>query len=117
MLKQIKEAVSILLSPQEEDFSRISLEYSYADLEAATNSFSYANKLGSGAVGSVYRGYLRAGTEVAVKELAASPGKFSGFEDELRVLSRFRHPNLVTLLGWGQHGSDAGIKYLVYELL
>ena len=38
----------------------------------------------------------------------------AGFEDEVKVLSRFRHPNLVTLLGWGQHDND---RYLVYELL
>jgi serine/threonine protein kinase len=50
---------------------------------------------------------------VAVKELA-DRGGLEGFEDEVRVLSRCNHPNLVTLLGWGQ---NSGKKYLVYELL
>merc|ERR1719188_2727744 len=30
------------------------------------------------------------------------------------MLSKFRHPHLVTLLGWGQHGMS---RYLVYEYL
>eukprot|EP00933_Yihiella_yeosuensis_P069872 TRINITY_DN7694_c0_g1_i1.p1 TRINITY_DN7694_c0_g1~~TRINITY_DN7694_c0_g1_i1.p1 ORF type:complete len:599 (-),score=117.75 TRINITY_DN7694_c0_g1_i1:164-1888(-) len=38
----------------------------------------------------------------------------SGFEEEVHTLSKFRHPNLVTLLGWGKH---AQIRYLVYELM
>ena len=39
---------------------------------------------------------------------------WDGFEEEVRTLSRLRHPNLVTLMGWGQHEAA---KYLVYELL
>ncbi|CAE7588642.1 unnamed protein product [Symbiodinium microadriaticum] len=41
-------------------------------------------------------------------------GGVEGFEDEVRVLSRFRHPHLVTLMGFGQR---EGQKYLVYELM
>eukprot|EP00440_Ansanella_granifera_P034669 gb/GFBE01037610.1/.p1 GENE.gb/GFBE01037610.1/~~gb/GFBE01037610.1/.p1 ORF type:complete len:665 (+),score=133.12 gb/GFBE01037610.1/:1-1995(+) len=89
----------------------ISLEFVYSDLHDATNGFS--NKLGSGAAGSVYRGTLRSGTEVAVKVLQDG-GELGGFEEEVRLLSRFRHPNLVTLLGWGAHKDE---KYLVYEFL
>ncbi|CAK0827585.1 unnamed protein product, partial [Prorocentrum cordatum] len=38
----------------------------------------------------------------------------SGFHDEVQMLSKFRHPNLVTLLGWAK---DEDARYLVYELL
>ncbi|CAE7680993.1 pus7 [Symbiodinium sp. CCMP2456] len=38
----------------------------------------------------------------------------AGFEDEVTLLSKFRHPHLVTLLGWGQHCLQ---RYLVYEFL
>lgn len=95
------------------ELTDIALEYTYADLASACNDFALAERLGEGAAGAVYRGVLRGGTEVAVKVLA-DRGGLEGFEDEVRVLSRFRHPNLVTLLGWGKHETK---KYLVYELL
>jgi serine/threonine protein kinase len=89
------------------------LEYPYSELAAATDSFSSEACLGEGAAGAVYSGVLRGGTKVAVKVLQ-DRGGLEGFEDEVQVLSRFRHPNLVTLLGWGRHRQN---KYLVYELL
>lgn len=93
--------------------TEISLEYPYEDLLKATDGFSAEMRLGAGAAGAVYRGILQGGTEVAIKVLF-NRGGLEGFEDEVRVLSRFRHPNLVTLFGWGHHGDE---KYLVYELL
>merc|ERR1712232_1474114 len=98
---------------QQIHLSGIALEYSYEDLRNGTQNFSESRRLGKGAAGAVYKGVLRGGTEVAVKVLENN-AEVLGFEDEVRVLSRFRHPNLVTLLGWGQHEND---RYLVYELL
>jgi len=91
----------------------IALEYPLKELAAATGNFGPKHRLGEGAAGAVFRGTLRGGTEVAVKVLN-DMGGLEGFEDEVRVLSRFRHPNVVTLLGWAQ---NEGKKYLVYELL
>jgi serine/threonine protein kinase len=91
----------------------LGLEYSFHDLSSATGGFGNNNRLGAGGAGAVFRGLLRGGTEVAVKVLS-NAGDAKGFDEELQVLSRFRHPNIVTLLGWGQHGHD---RYLVYELL
>lgn len=93
--------------------SEIALEYPYEDLAAATNGFAKEHRLGAGGVGAVYQGKLRNVTEVAIKVLA-DMGGVEGFEDEVRVLSRFRHPHLVTLMGFGQR---EGQKYLVYELM
>jgi len=98
---------------KEEDLDISLLEYKYGDLRVATRGFSPDNRLGSGAAGAVYKGCLAGGTEVAVKVLADAEG-LDGFVEEVRMLSRFRHPNLVTLMGWGQHDTE---KYLVYELL
>ncbi|CAE8664531.1 unnamed protein product, partial [Polarella glacialis] len=99
----------------------VSLEYSYADLAAATQNWSSSRKLGSGKHGTLYMGELKDGSEVAVKaiDLAAVVGagdapEDAGFDEEVIMLSKFRHPNLVTLLGWGSHDS---FRYLVYELL
>jgi len=99
----------------------VSLEYSHADLTAATDNWSTSRRLGSGKHGSVFKAELKDGSQVAVKaiDLAAVVGagdspEDAGFDEEVIMLSKFRHPNLVTLLGWGSHGSS---RYLVYELL
>ncbi|CAE7309741.1 BRL2 [Symbiodinium pilosum] len=61
------------------------------------------------------------GSDVAIKaiDLSILVGKGecpedAGFEDEVQLLSKFRHPHLVTLLGWGHQGLG---RYLVYEFL
>eukprot|EP00913_Durusdinium_trenchii_P000603 g557.t1 len=41
------------------------------------------------------------GTEVAIKVLHVP--EEAGFEEEVQVLSRFRHPNLVILMGFARH--------------
>lgn len=99
----------------------ISIEYSHDDLAAATGNFSKDSQLGSGNYGSVYRGELQDGSLVAIKAIdlgaiqaAGQSGEAAGFEDEVQTLSKWRHPNLVTLQGWGKHQN---MRYLIYELL
>lgn len=98
------------------DFQDLSLQFSKEDLVLATNQFSSERLLGKGSHGSVYRGRLRDGYEVAVKVLPVKQGHtdVSGFADEIVVLSRYRHPNLVTLMGYGISQDST---FLVYELL
>jgi len=93
--------------------NRISQEFTYTDIQEATSCFSQSCKLGEGSYGSVFKGTLRDGTEVAIKALS-SP-KEGGFREEVEVLSRFRHPNLVILMGFAR--GNGGERYLVYELL
>jgi len=92
--------------------NHISLEYAYSELQQASQNFSAATRLGAGSFGGVYRGVMRDGTEVAVKVLEL-PAE-SGFEEEVRVLSKFRHPNLVILMGFARNDKQ---RCLVYELL
>eukprot|EP00931_Biecheleriopsis_adriatica_P057712 TRINITY_DN34258_c0_g1_i1.p1 TRINITY_DN34258_c0_g1~~TRINITY_DN34258_c0_g1_i1.p1 ORF type:complete len:1161 (+),score=212.85 TRINITY_DN34258_c0_g1_i1:140-3622(+) len=99
----------------------IALEYSHTELSEATSSWSETRRLGSGSYGSVFKGELEDGSEVAIKAIdlgalsaAGTSPEMSGFEDEVQMLSKFRHPNLVTLLGWGKHQMQ---RFLVYELL
>nr|CAD1830763.1 unnamed protein product [Ananas comosus var. bracteatus] len=74
-------------------------EFSYAELEEAANNFDESLKIGEGGYGSVYKGVLRH-TTVAIKLLnpQGMQGK-SEFHKEMDVLSKVRHPNLVTLIG------------------
>eukprot|EP00916_Digyalum_oweni_P015030 GHVL01024535.1.p1 GENE.GHVL01024535.1~~GHVL01024535.1.p1 ORF type:complete len:844 (-),score=224.60 GHVL01024535.1:38-2569(-) len=96
----------------EEWMSDVAHEYPYTELVVSTDNFAERNVLGKGAFGCVYRGVLRNQTEIAIKQLCAP--EQSGFEDEVRVLSKFRHPNLVTLMGYAKNENE---RFLVYELL
>ncbi|KAJ3672225.1 hypothetical protein LUZ60_006946 [Juncus effusus] len=74
-------------------------EFTYAELQEATDNFDEKFKIGEGGYGSVYRGVIRS-TTVAIKLL--NPEGMQGqseFHKEMDVLSKVRHPNLVTLVG------------------
>eukprot|EP00434_Breviolum_minutum_P001801 symbB.v1.2.001594.t1/scaffold88.1/size340390/29 len=90
----------------------LSLEYSLIELQQATNHFHEQNRLGVGSFGGVFRGIQRDGTEIAIKVL--NEPEEAGFEEEVRVLSKFRHPNLVILMGFAKNGPG---RLLVYEHL
>ncbi|KAJ4955158.1 hypothetical protein NE237_011941 [Protea cynaroides] len=74
-------------------------QFSFLEIDRATCSFDPSMKIGDGGYGIVYRGTLRQ-TPVAVKMLHADnlEGRVE-FQQEVDVLSRVRHPNLVTLIG------------------
>eukprot|EP00927_Polykrikos_kofoidii_P002858 TRINITY_DN11143_c0_g1_i1.p1 TRINITY_DN11143_c0_g1~~TRINITY_DN11143_c0_g1_i1.p1 ORF type:complete len:1190 (-),score=166.91 TRINITY_DN11143_c0_g1_i1:76-3645(-) len=92
----------------------VSIEYKEEDILEGTKNFDKSLLLGTGAFGCVYKGAMRDGTEVAVKVLEIPD--MAGFEDEVKVLSRFRHPNLVCLIGFARH-KGSGHRSLVYEFL
>ncbi|KAH7837767.1 hypothetical protein Vadar_017769 [Vaccinium darrowii] len=52
-----------------------SLQYDFGTIQAATNNFSGDNKIGEGGFGSVYKGLLPNGQEVAVKRLSRTSGQ------------------------------------------
>lgn len=73
--------------------------YSIEEIETATNYFSTANKIGEGGYGPVYKGILDH-THVAIKVLRSDIAEGQAqFHQEVDVLSRMRHPNMVILLG------------------
>ncbi|KAK4399072.1 Cold-responsive protein kinase [Sesamum angolense] len=81
--------------------------FSYNELRAATNNFHRSNKIGRGGFGTVYKGILRNGTEVAVKTLSAeSKQGVREFLTEIDTMSNVKHPNLVELLGCCVHGPN-----------
>nr|AGN12878.1 putative receptor kinase 3 [Sisymbrium irio] len=81
----------------------------------ATDKFSNANKLGQGGFGIVYKGRLLDGQEIAVKRLSKMSVQGTGeFKNEVRLIARLQHINLVRLLGCCV---DKGEKMLIYEYL
>ncbi|XP_060669514.1 G-type lectin S-receptor-like serine/threonine-protein kinase At1g11410 isoform X2 [Ziziphus jujuba] len=81
----------------------------------ATDNFSPTNMLGQGGFGSVYKGQLENGQEIAVKRLSKHSGQgMEEFKNEVTVIARLQHRNLVRLLGFCIHKEE---KMLVYEYL
>ncbi|TKV94602.1 hypothetical protein SEVIR_9G305900v4 [Setaria viridis] len=93
-------------------------EFSVFDFEQvleATNHFSEENKLGQGGFGAVYKGQFANGSEVAVKRLASHSGQgFTEFKNEVQLIAKLQHRNLVRLLGCCSQEDE---KILVYEYL
>ncbi|KAM0897169.1 hypothetical protein ACQ4PT_022734 [Festuca glaucescens] len=80
---------------------------------SATNNFN--DKLGAGGFGPVYKGRLPDGQEIAIKRLSNSSSQGSEeFKNEVTVLSKLQHRNLVRLFGCCVHGEE---KMLVYEYM
>ncbi|KAJ4752679.1 Protein kinase family protein [Rhynchospora pubera] len=74
--------------------------FSYVELDEATEGFSASKELGDGGFGTVYKGKLRDGRIVAVKRLYKNNYKRTEqFVNEVEILSRLHHPNLVNLYG------------------
>ncbi|XP_054795174.1 G-type lectin S-receptor-like serine/threonine-protein kinase At1g11330 isoform X1 [Prosopis cineraria] len=89
--------------------------FDFGIIATATNNFSFANKLGRGGFGTVYKGELRDGQEIAVKRLSRASGQgLEEFMNEVVVISKLQHRNLVRLLGCCIEGEE---KMLIYEYM
>ncbi|XP_022865653.1 LEAF RUST 10 DISEASE-RESISTANCE LOCUS RECEPTOR-LIKE PROTEIN KINASE-like 1.3 isoform X4 [Olea europaea var. sylvestris] len=103
------------------DFGRSSFYFgvqvfSYSELEEATNNFDPSRELGDGGFGTVYYGVLADGRIVAVKRLYENNFKrVEQFMNEVEILTRLRHKNLVTLYGCTSKRSRELL--LVYEYI
>ncbi|KAL5548137.1 hypothetical protein UlMin_003368 [Ulmus minor] len=81
----------------------------------ATDNFSDSNKLGEGGFGPVYKGMLEDGQEIAVKRLSLSSGQgMNEFKNEVILIAKLQHRNLVKLLGFCIQEEE---KLLVYEYM
>ncbi|KAL5721399.1 non-specific protein-tyrosine kinase [Ranunculus cassubicifolius] len=90
-----------------------SLQFNFATVTTATNNFHDLNKLGEGGFGAVYKGTLQDGLKVAVKRLSTNSGQgVKEFKNEVLLLAKLQHRNLVRLLGFCLEGRE---KLLIYE--
>uniref|UniRef100_A0A0D6QR66 Cysteine-rich receptor-like protein kinase 10 n=1 Tax=Araucaria cunninghamii TaxID=56994 RepID=A0A0D6QR66_ARACU len=96
-----------LLNPQ--------MIFSLETLIEATANFHEDNKLGEGGFGPVYKGNTSDGTEIAVKKLSLSSVQgTTEFMNEVKIVAKIQHRNLVKLLGCCAEGPE---RLLVYEYL
>ncbi|ESQ55028.1 hypothetical protein EUTSA_v10024643mg [Eutrema salsugineum] len=92
-----------------------SLQFDFKSIEAATDKFSERNKLGQGGFGEVYKGIFPNGLQVAVKRLSkTSVQGETEFKNEVIVVAKLQHRNLVKLLGFCFEREE---KILVYEFV
>uniref|UniRef100_A0A5B7AEP8 non-specific serine/threonine protein kinase n=1 Tax=Davidia involucrata TaxID=16924 RepID=A0A5B7AEP8_DAVIN len=87
---------------------------SFSSIATATDDFSAANKLGEGGFGPVYKGKLL-GHEIAEKRLSRlSSQGLEEFGNEIQLISKLQHTNLVRLLGYCIQQEE---KILIYEYM
>ena len=85
-------------------------------IRAATGGFCPKNEIGRGGFGIVYKGEMPDGQEVAVKKLSTE-NRVQGlreFKNEVDLIAKLQHRNLVRLLGCCIHCSK---RILVYEYM
>ncbi|XP_031117394.1 LEAF RUST 10 DISEASE-RESISTANCE LOCUS RECEPTOR-LIKE PROTEIN KINASE-like 1.4 isoform X2 [Ipomoea triloba] len=90
--------------------------FTYAELEEATNNFDQTRELGDGGFGTVFYGKLPDGRVVAVKRLYENNFKrVEQFMNEVEILTKLRHDNLVVL--YGCTSKQSRDLLLVYEYI
>ncbi|GAB4831020.1 hypothetical protein Ancab_005035 [Ancistrocladus abbreviatus] len=117
--KKVQSNDAMLL--QEDEISTVgistveSLQFDFGTIRAATENFCEANKLGRGGFGAVYKGKLPDGREIAVKRLARNSGQGENeFKNEVQLLAKLQHRNLVRLLGFCLKEEE---RLLIYEFV
>ncbi|PHT99264.1 hypothetical protein BC332_31871 [Capsicum chinense] len=103
----------------DENITNVDLEelpfFKFEVLAMSTDQYHENNKLGQGGFGPVYKGVLADGEEIAVKRLSTASGQgMEEFMNEVLLISRVQHRNLVRLLGCC---IDKEEKMLIYEFL
>ncbi|XP_058075296.1 uncharacterized protein LOC131223778 [Magnolia sinica] len=90
--------------------------FHFAGIRIATDNFSDENKIGKGGFGPVYKGKLLGGEQVvAVKRLSERSNQgVEEFKNEILLISKLQHRNLVRLLGYCVEGDE---KILIYEYM
>ncbi|KAK9514648.1 hypothetical protein VZT92_025351 [Zoarces viviparus] len=94
--------------------------WSYEEVHAGTVGFSPSLQVGEGGFGVVYRASLR-NTDCAVKRLKQDclldwTLLKESFQTEVDQLSKFRHPNIVDLLGFSEGPGSVCLIYSYMEL-
>ncbi|ESQ38141.1 hypothetical protein EUTSA_v10028503mg [Eutrema salsugineum] len=111
--RQMRRRIYARLNKNSDSDGQSMLRFDLGMILIATDEFSPENKLGQGGFGSVYKGILPSGQEIAVKRLAGGSGQGDlEFKNEVLLLTRLQHRNLVKLLGFCNEGDE---EILVYE--
>ncbi|KAL8097698.1 G-type lectin S-receptor-like serine/threonine-protein kinase At4g27290 [Apium graveolens] len=84
-------------------------------IQVANATGNFSNKLGKGGFGTVYKGILEEGQEVAVKRLSKNSRQgVDEFMNEVSCIAKLQHRNLVRLLGCCIENDE---RMLIYEYM
>ncbi|KAL9338740.1 hypothetical protein Peur_067755 [Populus x canadensis] len=87
----------------------------YKILEKGTNNFGDDKLLGKGGFGRVYKAVMEDDSSAAVKKLdCASDDAQREFQNEVDLLSKFHHPNIISIVGFSVHEE---MGFIIYELM
>lgn len=80
--------------------------FTLSELQSASNYFSKDNLIGKGGYAVVYKGVLRDGRTVAIKQLTHgnSDDRIGDFLAEVGIMAHVNHPNTAKLIGYGIEG-------------
>ncbi|XP_068312707.1 cysteine-rich receptor-like protein kinase 29 [Pyrus communis] len=110
-VKKMKEK----LGEGDEILNTEALQFDFGSIRTATNNFSEENKLGRGGFGTVYRGRLLNQENIAVKRLSRDSAQGDiEFKNEVTLVAKLQHRNLVRLLGFCLEGNE---RLLIYEFV
>ncbi|XP_009788881.1 LEAF RUST 10 DISEASE-RESISTANCEUS RECEPTOR-LIKE PROTEIN KINASE-like 2.4 [Nicotiana sylvestris] len=85
------------------------IQYPYSNIRKMTRNFK--EKVGQGGYGSVYKGKLRSGPDVAVKILTKPKADGQDFINEVATIGRIHHVNVVQLIGYCAERSKRALVY------
>lgn len=85
------------------------IRYNYYNIKRMTRGFK--EKLGEGGYGSVYKGKLRSGRNVAVKMLSKPKAGGQDFMNEVATIGRIHHVNVVGLVGYCVERTKRALVY------
>lgn len=103
------------LLSESEGSTQIVKIFTEEELKNATQNFSPDNIVGQGGFGTVYKGILTDNTEVAIKKSKViDPNQIGQFVNEVVLLSKISHPNIVKLLGCCL---ETDVPLLAYEYI
>uniref|UniRef100_A0A2N9GNV6 Protein kinase domain-containing protein n=1 Tax=Fagus sylvatica TaxID=28930 RepID=A0A2N9GNV6_FAGSY len=90
--------------------------FSLQELRTAANNFDRNLIIGKGGSCTVYKGYIDdKHTPVAIKIIGKTSSQgFHEFKTEIEMLSKLRHPHLVSLIGYC---SDERVMIIVYDFM
>jgi len=90
--------------------------FGYGEIVSATNGFADDRRLGEGGTGEVYKAFLSdVGRVVAVKRIFSDVEDSERiFRNEVKILSRLIHKNLVQFMGWSH---EQGELLLIFEYM